>query len=190
MKYGLTDSSSWRKRPTLLPWRNDAHALVRAFIDVRLIARRREFGIGLLVLQQHTIAIHDDVRYKAAAVRQRDAALLHGAAPGAAWRSPDRACGRRHITYLAMFTWEMSRASLFLSKPWAVPSCRQIALQRDARACQTNRARCFHTRCGSGDAPLVRTSPFRRSVDPRPAANHEATSPARLCLLRVGWPFS
>ena len=98
MKYGLNDSSSWRNRPTLLPVAKRAHALVGALVDVPLLAGRREVRVGLLVLQQHAVAVHEDVGDEAAAVRERDALLLDAGRPPAAWRwRVERVVGRLEV---------------------------------------------------------------------------------------------
>ena len=60
------------------------HALVRALVEVAVFAGRREVRVRLLVLEQHPVAVHQDVRDEPVRVRERDALLdrLRGARPG------------------------------------------------------------------------------------------------------------
>ena len=50
---------------------------VGALVDVALLAGRGEVRVGLLVLQQHAVAVQQDVRDEAAVVRQRDPPRPH-----------------------------------------------------------------------------------------------------------------
>ena len=88
-------------------------------------------GIGLLVLEQHAVAVHQNVGDESAALASEMRSLLHG--------RRIRPRGDRQVervsaasTYLAMLTCEMSSASLFLSKPWAEPSAGNSPCSGDA----------------------------------------------------------
>ena len=90
-------------------------------VDVVIKPGGRKFGVGLFVLQHQRVAMHDDMRDARRRRGERDA-LLHGL-------RRRRPRGDRHVEHAVgrfvifrQFTCEMSRASMFLSKPWAVPS--------------------------------------------------------------------
>ena len=118
------------EQPDARPAAEHAHAVVRALVEVGVFAGRREVGVRLLVLQQHAVAVGDDVG-RDVRRRERDALLdrLRGARPGGDGRVEDAVRGFEVLREVDVG--QVERVGV-LVEPMNLPVRRQIDLQGNA----------------------------------------------------------
>ena len=121
IKYGLTDSSSWRKSPTLEPLRKEPMRSCAPSSRWFCSAAGGKSGSGFLFLSNTPSPLRMICATKPPefAREMRRFCTMGGFGRVAVARSRARFAAS---TYLERLTCEISRASLFLSKPWAEPS--------------------------------------------------------------------